>query len=129
MKHNSTKNGIPTSYDEACQTLSQWIGASRVACQGSETGDLLSAWFCLQYLFPGLNPDDAIGDCQDLEPWPIFDIPFSGLEPKYRYRHVQSEWPVAFDELLNEVWRRYESGEVEESEFYCLEAVKAGLAS
>lgn len=129
MEHNSTGNRLPTSKDEACENLSHWIGASCTRCQNSVIDDLLAAWFSLQYLFPGLNPDDAIGDSHDLEPWPAFDIPFPEIEPKYRYRHVNSEWPVAFDELLKEVWNRYETGKIDESELYCLEALKAGLVS
>jgi DNA (cytosine-5)-methyltransferase 1 len=41
--------------------------------------------------------------------------------------YVQSGWPVALAPVAAEAWRRYEADTLKEEEFYCSEAVVAGM--
>jgi DNA (cytosine-5)-methyltransferase 1 len=40
---------------------------------------------------------------------------------------VDSGWPVLLAPVAAEAWRRYEAGELKDDEFYCSEAVVAGM--
>ena len=43
--------------------------------------------------------------------------------------YVESGWPVVLAPVVKEAWRRYEADELKDEEFYCSEAVTAGICS
>jgi DNA (cytosine-5)-methyltransferase 1 len=43
--------------------------------------------------------------------------------------YVDSGWPQILAPVAAEAWRRYEAGELKDDEFYCSEAVVAGMCS
>lgn len=118
---------VPKSTAEAIENVTPWAGADRQECRTSNKQELLTGWFALQYLFPGLNPDDAIDSSEQVEPWPEAKTLFPHLAPAMHYRSFESEWPIALVELLREMWRRYETGEIEDADLYCHEAQRLGL--
>jgi DNA (cytosine-5)-methyltransferase 1 len=58
--------------------------------------DFLRAWCSILYLFPGLHPDT------------FFD--------------PENEWPTKLRSFGAEAWRRFQSGELSDNEFYCYQA-------
>jgi hypothetical protein len=58
--------------------------------------DFLRAWCSILYLFPGLHPDT------------FFD--------------PDNEWPKKLRSFGAEAWRRFQSGELSDNEFYCYQA-------
>jgi hypothetical protein len=58
--------------------------------------EFLRAWCSILYLFPGLHPDTC------------FD--------------PDGHWPKKLRSFAAEAWRRFESGELSDNEFYCYQA-------
>jgi DNA (cytosine-5)-methyltransferase 1 len=85
-------------------------------------------WFCVGFLYPGLHPDSAIDhgkkQSHDVENNPEI----SKIEPRLIAPYfIESGWPVALAPVAKEAWRRYEAEELSDDEFYCSEAVVAGM--
>jgi hypothetical protein len=59
----------------------------------------VQGWCSLSFLYPGLHPDG--------------------------FASRGSGWPKHFKPFAEEAWRRYESGELTDSELYCYQASKA----
>jgi DNA (cytosine-5)-methyltransferase 1 len=85
-------------------------------------------WYAIGYLYPGLHPDEATehGDEQSSErdnrPG-IWKTEPRLLAPCY----VQSGWPVVLAPIAREAYRRYTAQELKDEEYYCGEAVIAGM--
>lgn len=115
---------IPRTPEAAVRTLTPWIGANNEALARAKKKQLLKAWNALAYLFTCLNPDDGLHNrdaiCHSPElPW--------GLPDSLREYYDESGWPVALVGILDEMWSRFEKGEIDDEEFYCFNAVKAGI--
>ena len=87
-------------------------------------------WYSIAFLYAGLHPDSALEHgrelCSDVEGFPeIRRIEPRLLAPYY----VQSGWPVVLAPIAEEAWRRYEGNALGDDEFYCSEAVIAGMCS
>lgn len=84
-------------------------------------------WFSIGFLFHGLHPDSALEHGREIqyieENVPEFCSDSRLLSPIY----AQSGWPVVLEPVAREAWRRYESNELTDAEFYCGEAALAGL--
>ena len=94
----SDTNYIPASLREAAQHLrAGW----RSPPASLAKNDFVRAWSAVAYLYPGLHPDG-------------FDDPESG-------------WPVALKPFAAEAWRRAETGELDDTDFYPSDAQWAGL--
>lgn len=118
---------LPDNQDEAVQ----WL---LVRATDSDTLRDVSAaefkrgWYSVGFLYPGLHPDGAL-DHGDEVSNVAQDFPeIRQIEPRLLAPHyVESGWPVILAPVAAEAWRRYEAGELEDGEFYCSEAVIAGL--
>lgn len=115
---------IPRTPEAAARTLIPWIGVDNEVLARADKKQFLKAWNALAYLFTGLNPDDGLYNrdksCFSPElPW--------GLPDSLREYYEESGWPVALVGILDEMWDRYEKGEVNDEELYCFNAVKAGI--
>ncbi len=93
-------NLIPTNPIEAGERLARLSGPT---CRVSEVpnDEFLRGWNALFYLHPGLHPDG-------------FDDPESG-------------WPEELLFIAGEAWRRFDVGEIGDSDIYCADAGWAGL--
>jgi DNA (cytosine-5)-methyltransferase 1 len=115
---------IPTSQQEALE----WLGAiallSRRELRQADATTFLRGWHALLYLYPGLHPDNAIdhGETTEVVETPAVDL----LDLTRRYE--RSGWPVILEPLGREAWRRYEDDQINEGQFYCVDAQRAGFA-
>lgn len=115
--------GLRSSALAAAKLLAPWVDASIADLKAASNHELLDAWLAMAFLFPGLHPDDG----QNREPdYITYPIP-EGLPASISVCYDQSGWPVALIGLLDEMWCRYESGELSETEFYCGDSAMAGL--
>jgi DNA (cytosine-5)-methyltransferase 1 len=115
---------IPNSQEEALEWLSAIAGLSRRELRQASATTFRRGWHALLYLYPGLHPDNAIdhGKTTEIVETPIVDK----LDLSTRYE--RSGWPVILEPFGYEAWRRYETGQLSEEQFYCVDAQRAGLA-
>lgn len=120
---------LPSSQSEALQWLASVL-------KSSDNGTLrrLSAaafrrgWYSVGFLFAGLHPDSALEHGTEVSN-DAEDVPeIRAIEPRLLAPfYVQSGWPVVLAPMASEAWRRYEAKELKDDEFYCSEAVVAGM--
>jgi len=122
---------LPSSQREAVQWLLSVVNAADAkVLRELSTGDFKRGWYSVGFLYPGLHPDSALEHgkelCNDAEDFPeIRKVEPRLLAPYF----VDSGWPVVLAPVAEEAWRRYESGDLKDDEFYCSEAVVAGMCS
>ncbi len=120
---------LPSNDKQALQSLMLLVHAAdsrtlrRVSADNFKRG-----WYSIGFLYSGLHPDSALEHgtetADDFEDWPeVRRIDPRLIGPNY----VQSGWPVVLEPVAKEAWRRFDAGEMSESEFYCIEAVIAGM--
>lgn len=118
---------IAQSQAEAAVRLQEIAKLDRAELRSCEKGTFLRGWFALFYLFPGLHPDNALDHGESIELWSEAQLPLPGLHDFAVRRYARSGWPAALELLGREAWRRYERHELNEDEFYCSEAQRAGM--
>lgn len=120
---------LPVNEKEALQWLLTLVKASDDdTLLETPISEFRRAWFSIGFLYPGLHPDSASEHGGDISN-DIADVPeVRKAEPRLLVPYfVQSGWPVVLVPILAEAWRRYEANEMLDSEFYCSEAVIAGI--
>ena len=116
---------IPSSEQEALEWL---LPALDAPVHDMPPEDFNRAWHAIQYLYMGLNPDDAaehgdeVDHTTDNGPDRFLQIEPRLVAPYY----VQSGWPVVLAPLVAEARARYEKDTMTEEEFYNLDALHAG---
>ena len=87
-------------------------------------------WYSIGFLYTGLHPDSIFEHGNELS-HEADDFPeIQKVEPRLLApRYVQSGWPVVLAPIAKEAWRRYRTKELSGDEFYCSEAVIAGICS
>lgn len=75
--------------------------------------EFLSAWRAISYLHPTLHPDAAFEKCTQMSLGPKRGTSLV-VEPFY----IRSGWPVDLVPLAKEARRRFDSGEINENEYY-----------
>lgn len=118
---------IPQSQAEAGARLQEIAGLDRRQLRSGEKPVFLRGWFALFYLFPGLHPDNALDHGDTVEVWSAEQLALPGLEEFQVRRYSRSGWPVALELLGRDAWRRYDAHELNEDEFYCSAAQRAGM--
>ena len=118
---------IPASQAEAAARLQAIGRLDRRQLRACEKPVFLRGWFALFYLFPGLHPDNALDHGDPAVLWTKEQLALPGLEDYSTHRFARSGWPVALELLGHEAWRRYEGRELEDDEFYCADAQRAGM--
>jgi len=122
-------NPLPSNQDEAVQWLLDLVRATdKKKLRQVPTPIFKRGWYSIAFLYAGLHPDSALEHgrelSNDVEGFPeIRDIEPRLLSPYY----VQSGWPVVLAPVAEEAWRRYEANALKDDEFYCSEAVIAGM--
>lgn len=120
---------LPADHYEAVEWLLALVrAADNRTLRKIPTTDFLRGWYSVGFLYAGLHPDSALEHgvemSNDSEDFPeIGEIEPRLLAPYY----VQSGWPVVLAPVADEAWRRYEAQEMMDDEFYCSEAVVAGM--
>jgi DNA (cytosine-5)-methyltransferase 1 len=85
-------------------------------------------WYSIGFLYPGLHPDSTLEHGTETSNV-TEDFPeISKIEPRLLAPFfVNSGWPVVLAPVAEEAWRRYKTGDLKDEEFYCSEAVVAGM--
>ncbi len=99
------------------------------ALRALPTAEFLRGWHALLFLFPGLHPDNALDHGDTIEMAPANQLALPGFEELLSRRYARSGWPVALELIGRDAWRRYETDQISDKDFYCGEAQRAGLAS
>ncbi len=118
---------IPASQAEAAARLQAIGRLDRRQLRACEKPVFLRGWFALFYLFPGLHPDNALDHGDPTVLWTKEQLALPGLEDYATHRFARSGWPVALELLGREAWHRYQAHELEDDEFYCAKAQRAGM--
>ena len=120
---------LPKNHDQALEWLMVLVKAADTATlKEVPTEDFKKGWYSIGFLYPGLNPDSATdhGTEVSIEAGDDLDIP--GMDQRLKNPfYVESGWPVVLAPVVTEAWRLYEAGELQDDEFYCTEAVIAGM--
>jgi DNA (cytosine-5)-methyltransferase 1 len=119
---------LPKDEKEAVHWLLPLLDLDKRALRRTTQNDFKRAWYSIAFLYVGLHPDSALEhgtriayDAQDYSP-------VSRVEPRLvKPYYEQSGWPVVLAPVAKEAWRRYESGDLKDDEFYCSEAQMAGI--
>jgi DNA (cytosine-5)-methyltransferase 1 len=120
---------LPSDQNEAVQWLLELVRAAKIkALAKVSTSDFKRGWYSVGFLYAGLHPDGALEHGSELSDRGD-DIPeLCRIEPRLVSPYfVQSGWPVLLEPVAKDAWRRYEAGELKDDEFYCSEAVTAGM--
>jgi DNA (cytosine-5)-methyltransferase 1 len=124
-------NPLPSNQNEAVQWLLDLVRATdNKTLRQVPTSIFKRGWYSIGFLYAGLHPDSALEHGRelstDIEGFPeIKRIEPRLLSPYY----VQSGWPVVLAPVAEEAWRRYDADALNDEEFYCSEAVIAGICS
>lgn len=130
--HRSVRFGLeplPVSQKEAVQWLLALVHAAQTnSVHEISTANFIRGWYSVGFLYCGLHPDSALEHgvelSNDTDNVPVI----SKIEPRLLApRYVQSGWPVLLAPVAEEAWRRYDAGELTDDQFYCSEAVVAGM--
>jgi len=117
---------IPSSKDEALAWLTAIARQTRHELRKTDDLTFLRGWHALLYLFPDLHPDNAIDHGESKERGENHHC-HQQLDLSERY--ARSGWPVTLELIGREAWRRYEADLLDEDDFYCVEAQRAGFAA
>lgn len=120
---------IPRDHGGATQELVALVNAADSnTLRKISVDQFRRGWFAVGFLYPELHPDSALehGTHTSSDTASLLKnrkIEHRLLAPYY----VQSGWPVALAPVAKEAWRRYEVNELSDEEFYCSQAVVAGM--
>lgn len=120
---------LPKDYAEAASWLTELVVASGEGKLLDVSHDLFRrGWFAIGFLYPGLHPDSALDHGSAVSSEIDESLEIEGLDPcLIAPFYVESGWPIVLAAVASEGWRRYEASEMAEEEFYCSEAVIAGM--
>lgn len=122
---------LPADENEAVQWLLGLVHATDAkALRKTPTALFKRGWYSIGFLYAGLHPDSVFEHGKELS-YEADDFPeIQKVEPRLLApRYVQSGWPVVLAPIAKEAWRRYKADELSDDEFYCSEAVIAGICS
>jgi DNA (cytosine-5)-methyltransferase 1 len=120
---------LPSDQQEAVELLLVLVRASdNNTLRQLPADEFKRGWFSVGFLYPGLHPDSALEHGTELSNT-AEDFPeIRKVEPRLLAPFfVDSGWPVVLAPVAAEAWRRYEAGDLKDDEFYCSEAVVAGM--
>lgn len=126
---SNMKVSLPKNDNQALEWLMPLVKAAETkVLRKVEPAEFKRGWFSIGFLYPGLHPDSALDHGKQIsheaEDIPQIDVPDSRLIAPF---YIESGWPVVLTPVAKEAWRRFESQELKEDEFYCSSAVMAGM--
>lgn len=124
----SLRGTLPKNDDEALKLLTVLIKASeQKLLHKIDLKEFKRGWHAICFLYPGLHPDAALEHGSEIS-HELKDENYSRIDAQLRYSYyVQSGWPVILAPIVKEAWKRYETEELSDDEFYCSAAVIAGM--
>jgi DNA (cytosine-5)-methyltransferase 1 len=120
---------LPQSEQQAVAWLLPLLDLSRHALRHFASDDFKRGWYSIGFLCAGLHPDSALDHGGKIS-YQVEDEykPVADLEPRLSAPfYERSGWPVVLAPIAGEAWRRYKRGDLVDDEFYCSEAVMAGM--
>jgi DNA (cytosine-5)-methyltransferase 1 len=120
---------LPTNEGEALKWLLDLIRATDSRTLREVPSKVFKrGWYSIAFLYAGLHPDSALEHGEELS-HEIEDFPaIREVEPRLLAPYyTQSGWPVVLAPIANEARRRYINEELSDDEFYCSEALIAGI--
>ena len=128
MINSSLLSPLPENHAQALEWLMQLVSASDGNILFNvERSTFKRGWFSIGFLYAGLHPDSA--NHGEHLTWHA-DEPVEMNVPDQRLLfpyHTESGWPKVLTPIQHEAWHRYVSGQLSDDEFYCTEAVMAGM--
>ena len=120
---------LPKSDNQALAWLLPLVEAADVkGLRKVAKEDFRRGWFSIGFLYPGLHPDGALDHGKEVSSEIENHAEVRKIEPRLLAPYyVESGWPVALAPVVKEAWRRFETDELNDEEFYCSEAVVAGM--
>lgn len=120
---------LPNDQNEAHKWVMNLVRAAETnSLQELTKDDFLRGWYSIGFLFAGLHPDSALEHGTELSNQAGNVLKIHQIEPRLSAPYyVQSGWPVLLAPVAEEAWRRFEAEELKDEEFYCSEAVIAGM--
>jgi DNA (cytosine-5)-methyltransferase 1 len=122
---------LPTNQSEAVEWLLHLVKAvDNKYLRQIPTEDFKRGWYSIGFLYGELHPDSVREHGEEIE-YEVGDRPnIHSLDVRLRApRYVQSGWPLVLAPIAEEARRRYEAAELAHAEFYCNEAVIAGMST
>lgn len=121
---------LPASQSQAFEWLLNLVqAADNNYLRQIPTEDFKRGWYSIGFLYAGLHPDSVLEHGEEVA-FDVADSPeLRALDQRLQApRYVQSGWPLVLVPIAMEAWRRYEASELADTEFYCSDAVIAGLS-
>jgi DNA (cytosine-5)-methyltransferase 1 len=120
---------LPADHQEALEWLCPLLKNTPRALKRTTADEFKRGWYSIGFLYPGLHPDSSLDHGKETSS-ESEDHPFvRSFEPKLiAPYYARSGWPVVLAPIAAEAWRRFDAGEMKHVEFYCGEAVMAGMS-
>ncbi|MEI7898729.1 MAG: DNA cytosine methyltransferase [bacterium] len=119
---------LPKDRQKAVAWITPLLDMNQRALRLVNTVQFKKCWCSIAFLYGGLHPDSALehGDVVSNDAPDYTSV--SSIEPRLLNPYYeQSGWPVILEPVAKEAWRRYEKGELQDDEFYCVAAQRAGM--
>ncbi len=120
---------LPKDVRQAVEWLLRLVhAADSKSLRKVATDEFKRGWYSVGFLYPGLHPDGALQHGAEISAESVNHGAIRKIEPRLIAPcYVESGWPVVLAPVAKEAWRRLEVGELNDDEFYCSEAVIAGM--
>jgi DNA (cytosine-5)-methyltransferase 1 len=120
---------VPMGTDQALSRLAGLVTAvdqKQLAKLSDE--DFKRGWFSVGYLYPGLHPDGALDRGRKISEDVVDGVHLRRVDQRLVAPfYMESGWPLLLEPVVREAERRRERGQLTEHEYYCHEAVIAGM--
>lgn len=120
---------LPKDDKQALEWLLRLVhAADSKSIRKVSSDDFKRGWYSVGFLYPGLHPDGALEHGTETSNEVVNHAEIRNIEPRLIAPfYVESGWPVVLAPVVKEAWRRFEAEELKDDEFYCSEAVVAGM--
>lgn len=120
---------LPKDDKQALEWLLRLVhAADSKSIRKVSSDDFKRGWYSVGFLYPGLHPDGALEHGTETSNEMVNHAEIRNVEPRLiAPYYVESGWPVVLAPVAKEAWRRFEAEELKDDEFYCSEAVVAGM--
>lgn len=120
---------LPENENQAVEWLLRLVhAADSKSLRKVSSDDFKQGWYSVGFLYPGLHPDGALEHGAEISNKMLNHAELRKIEPRLIAPYYeQSGWPVVLAPVVKEAWRRFETDELKDEEFYCSEAVVAGM--
>lgn len=120
---------LPANHGEAIQWLLELVDATdKKKLRQVPNEQFKRGWYSIGFLYPGLHPDSTLNHgTKTSSKVEAFSDTHEGYPQQLTRFYVQSGWPIVLAPVAKEAWRRYKTNKLKEEEFYCNEAVIAGM--